>query len=246
MSITLPARLAAPVAAALLAACSPGTPSAPPAPTAPVNTPQQASDLQLYQTLVARKQYELAAPIGAGVIERSPASPAAAEIRKTLADTQAKAKVINDERRLAGLWLYQTGEQSGGTQHTATIYPSTPAWANGRIRLILRRHSDWGQSVYFYDTGDAGFVCKSHCKLALKVDGKDARALDGYLPETGEPAMFIDHDPAFVKLMESAKTLDITVHPKGRDAAPLHFEVAGFDAAQWPAFKTGGKHRKAR
>ncbi|HET8897993.1 MAG TPA: hypothetical protein VFN09_04375 [Rhodanobacteraceae bacterium] len=231
------------LAAASLGACNAPQGQAPgPASTVPAaDSPQLQSDLKMYQGLLARKQYALAAPIGAGLIKRAPHSHAADEVRKTLADAQSKADAINEERRLQGLWLYQTGEQSGGTQHTATIYPSTPDWAHGRVRLILRRHSDWGQSVYLYDTGDAGFVCKGNCKLAFRIDGAPVKALTGYLPETGEPAMFIDHDKAFLKQLEAAHTLDIQVHGKGRDPVDLHFEVAGFDADKWPAIHAAKK-----
>ena len=218
----------------LLAGCSSGQAPEVTAPAAPVNTQQDIDNLAMYQTLVARKQFELAAPIGEGLLQRSPDSPAAAEVRKDFDAVKAKADAINDKRRLEGLWLYQSGEQSGGQQNTAAIHPSQPAWAHSRVRLILRRHSDWGQSVYLYDTGNAGFICKARCRLALKIDGAEAKPLVGYLPDGGDPAMFIDHDKAFIDLLQKAKTLDIEVQLKGREAEPLHFETAGFDMNQWP------------
>lgn len=240
----LPAAAALLLAFGLLAGCSPGQPSQPAVPAAPVDTPQDADNLAMYRTLVARGQFELAAPIGEGLLKRSPDSPAATEVRKDFDAVKAKADAINDKRRLQGLWLYQSGEQSGGQQNTATIHPSQPSWAHARVRLILRRHSDWGPSVYLYDTGDAGFVCKGRCRLALKIDGAEAKPLTGYLPDSGEPAMFIDRDKAFVELLRKAATLDIEVQVKGREAEALHFETAGFDAAQWPEPAVRGKSGK--
>jgi hypothetical protein len=229
-----------------LAACSSqdGASTAPAA-SAPTVNPRDAADLELYRKLLAKGSYELAAPIGAGVVARSPGGVAAQEIKKTLADAQAKAEAINEKRRLEALWLYQSGEQSGGTQNTASIYPDKPALAHDRIRLILRRHSDWGQSAYLYDTGNAGFVCKGRCKLPLKIDGKDAKPLVSYRPDTGEPAIFIDHDVAFVAMLEKAHTLDIDVEMKDHGAQTLHFEVGGFDPAQWPEPAKPSKPAKA-
>ena len=46
--------------------------------------------------------------------------------------------------------------------------------------------------------------------------------------------MFIDNDKRLLKLLESAKTLDITVDIKGTGKRTLHFEVGGFDPERWP------------
>lgn len=219
----------------LLGACSQSSsPASSSRGSAQQQDPRSQEDLKLYQDLRAKGSYELAAPIGEGVIARAPDSPAAAEIRKTLADSQAKAKHINNTRRVQNLWLYQSGEESGGRQNTATLYPSRPADAHQRIKLILRRHSNWGQSAYLYDGDNQGFVCKGTCRLPLKVDGKDAKPLKASLPDTKDPAMFIDNDKRLLKLLESARTLDITVDVKGTGKRSLYFEVSGFDPERWP------------
>lgn len=218
----------------MVAACSPSSqPAANEAQQATENSRAQ-QDLGLYQTLRERDQFELAAPIGEGVLNRAPNSAAAAEIRKTLPDTQTKANGINEKNRLAQLWLYQSGEQSGGQQNTATLHPSRPASDHDRIRLILRRHSDWGQSAYLYDRKDLGFVCKGQCKLALKVDGEPAKPLKASLPDTKDPAMFIDNDKRLLKLLATATTLEITAHIKGEGERALYFEAGGFDLERWP------------
>ncbi len=231
----------------MLAACSPSSqPDANEAQQATEN-PRAQQDLALYEKLRERDQFELAAPIGEGVLQRAPNSAAAAEIRKTLPDTQTKANEINEKNRLAQLWLYQSGEQSGGQQNTATLHPSRPASDHDRIRLILRRHSDWGQSSYLYDRKDLGFVCKGQCELALKVDGEPAKPLKASLPDTKDPAMFIDNDKRLLKLLETAIDLEITVNVKGEGERTLFFEAGGFDPERWPepAKVTPGKKKNA-
>lgn len=217
----------------LVSACSP-TPSEPQTSQGSVVDERSRKDLDLYRQMVEQEKFALAAPIGAGVLKRAPESAAADEIRQTLEDVQAKAQAINEKRRLAGLWLYQSGEQSGGRQNTATLHPTRPAEDHSRIRMILRRHSDWGESTYFYDTAEKGFVCDGKCDLPLKVDGEPAKPLVGSLPTTGDPALFIDSKERLLKLLETAETLTITIQLKDGGTHELFFEVGGFDSERWP------------
>lgn len=225
--------------ALLLSACSPAPQSAQNAPAAAAADSRAQEDLKLYLAMREKGRFELAAPIGEGILKRAPQSAAAATVRQTLDDTRTKAEAINEKRRLAGLWLYQTSEESGGTQHTASLSPSRPAQYRGRIRLILRRHSDWGESTYLYDTGEAGFVCPGSCKLPLTVDGKKAKPLRASPPPTGEPALFIDSKDRLLKLIGDAGKLTILVEVKGDGPRKLEFEVGGFDADKWPPLESG-------
>ena len=139
------------IAAALIAACSGNNPPAPTAtPAAPVQTidrSQAAKSIDMYRQLLQSKSYELAAPIGQEIVAKYPGSSEAKEVQQTLADTVAKANTITARRRLERLWIYQSGKESGGEQTTASIYSSEPA-SSERARLVLRRHSAWGQSAY--------------------------------------------------------------------------------------------------
>lgn len=221
--------------AVLLVACSPSEPGPGGGQQAPAVNAKAQSDLAMYQGLIESGSYELAAPIGAGLVRRYPNTAAAAEVRKSLAEVQAKADKINADRRLAALWIYQTGEQSGGAQSTASIHPSRPARDAGRIQLILRRHADWGESAYLYDNQEAGFVCPGRCDVSVSVDGGKPESWSADLPGTTDPAMFIDDLDKLVKVLKSAKTIDIEVTTKGEPARTLHFEVDGFDPEQWLA-----------
>ncbi|MBA8887070.1 hypothetical protein FHW12_001284 [Dokdonella fugitiva] len=227
------------LAAMLAAACSPSQPpstaapgAAPAAPaTAPAADAQQTKSLELYRTLRKEQQWELAAPIGKEVVDKWPGSGAAKEVQETLADATAKATEIAARRRLVAMWSYQAGKESGGDQVTASIYSSDLA-ADKRVRLILRRHSAWGQSVYLFG-GGKGFECKGTCSLAARFDDKPQK-IAAYLPDTGEPALFIKDDKGFLAKLAATQKLSIDVTEKGKPSRTLVFEVGGYDAAKFP------------
>jgi hypothetical protein len=213
-------------------ACSPSPP--PPTPQQAAAARQAAQEAQaqqklaMYRKLLAMKNYALAAPIGDEIVSGYPKTKAAAEVGKTLPGIKASRAAAAEKARLERLWLYQVGPQSGGTQSTAAIANSRPS--NVHVRLILRRHSDWGDSAYLY--GGTGFACKGQCKLPVRFD-QARRTLTAYLPKGGEPAMFIKDDKGFIAAMEKAKTVSIDVQLKDQGKQTLVFEVAAFDPAKW-------------
>lgn len=227
--------LVAVIFAAALAACSPSEPDRDTAQSTQVPSvnAKAREDLAMYDGLVKSESWTLAAPIGEGIVKRWPQSDAAGEVRKTLADVQAKAAKINETRRLEALWMYQTGEQDGGAQSTASIHPSQPASEAGRIQLILRRHADWGESAYLYDNSGRGFVCPGRCSVSIAIDGGESESMDADLPDTGDPALFLEEYDRLGKILAQAETLDITVGIAGAKDTTLRFEVAGFDPARW-------------
>lgn len=223
--------------AVLPAACSRSTPPAPAAPpSAPAVDVQGKKELELYRQLQQEKSYELAAPIGAEIIAKYPQSLAAKEVQETLSDTTAKAAALTTRRRLERLWSYQSGKESGGTQNTASIYSGDPT--DSRVRLVLRRHSAWGQSVYLFGSGK-GFECGKSCTIGVRFDEQAPRRLKAYLPETGEPALFISDDKTFLERVGNTQKIAIDVVEKGRGTRTLVFEVGGFEADKFPPLKKG-------
>jgi hypothetical protein len=221
-------------AAAVLGACSEKAPAPSAAPPAalPAANPQAAKGLAMYRELVQSKSYELAAPIGQEVVARYPASPEAKEIGETLADTVAKASAIATRRRLERLWIYQSGKESGGEQTTASIYSTRPG-GDDRVRLVLRRHSAWGESAYLFASGK-GFDCAKPCTVGVRFDDAPPRRMKAYLPETGEPAIFVSDERGFLAKMGKAQKVAFDVVLKGRGARTLEFEVGGYDADKFP------------
>ena len=229
---------------ALLGGCSPPS-TAPSAATSatPSVDPQASKELALYRTLRQQQSWELAAPIGAEIVTRFAGSAAGTEVRESLADTTAKASAIAKQRRLQRLWLYQSGTESGGQQSTASIYSNDSA-ASDRVRLILRRHSDWGQSVYLFGARK-GFDCRGTCRLGARFDDKSAEHIKAYLPPTGEPALFISDDASFISSLGGAQKISIEVSETGKGARTLVFDVGGFDSTRFaPVARTPSRTRK--
>ena len=101
------------------------------------------------------------------------------------------------------------------------------------MRLVLRRHVKWGQSVYlFAPDGSTGFVCKDLCSVVMRFDGK-REVWKAYLPKTGEPAMFIKDDKRFIAAMQKAEVIDMDVTSREHGKETLKFEVGGYDAAKF-------------
>ena len=121
-------------------------------------------------------------------------------------------------RRLERLWIYQSGKESGGEQTTASIYNSQPTTSD-RVRLVLRRHSAWGQSAYLFGSGkgfDCGKSVQRHRSVSTMARPQRMKA---HLPETGEPAIFISDDRGFIAKMDKAQKVSIDVVVKGKGTA---------------------------
>ena len=221
------------VATALAAGCSsPQDPSAAAqAPAANAQADEAARKLETYQQLLKLHNDGPAVQLGHEIVDRYPETPAAAEVKKTLDELEASYKATAEKARLTALWLYQTSPMQGGTQSTATIQSSRPA-GDESVRLILRRHTAWGQSVFLYATAGKGFVCKGDCTLKATFDGK-AKTIKAFRPPTGEPALLFRNDAAFLKDLARAKRLTIDVVTVTRGETTLTFETGGFDAAKW-------------
>jgi hypothetical protein len=220
----------------VLGACSGEKAPAPAAATqaaAPAANPQAAKALAMYRDLLQSKSYELAAPIGQEIVAKYPGSPEAKEVGETLADTVAKAGAITTRRRLERLWIYQSGKESGGDQTTASIYSTRPG-GDDRVRLVLRRHSAWGESVYLFASGK-GFECPKACTVGVRFDDAPMQRMKAYLPETGEPAIFISDERGFIAKMSKAQKIAFDVALKGKGAQTLEFEVGGYDSGKFPA-----------
>ncbi|KZC21156.1 MULTISPECIES: hypothetical protein [Rhodanobacter] len=229
-------------AAWLLAGCSPQ--GGAPAPTAEQQQAQaQAADaarnLDTYRQLLRIGNDEMAVSMGKDILKRYPDSDAAKEVHKTLPAIEQRYTAASEKSRLAALWLYQVAPMAGGTQSTATIENSQPADGE-RVRLVLRRHTEWGQSVFLYGS-KPGFVCRGNCTLAATVDGKPVR-IKAFAPSTGEPALMIRDDNAFIAMLRKAKKIGMGVTlVDGEKKQTLVYEVGGFDPAKWVAVGKGSK-----
>ena len=203
------------------------------APAASAQADAAAGKLDTYRQLLRIHNDEMAVAMGHDILDRYPGSAAAKEVQQTLPDIEKRWKENSEKSRLAALWLYQVSPMEGGTQSTATIYSSQPA-GNDRVRLVLRRHTAWGQNAFLFGSGH-GFVCRGTCTLASSFDGK-AHGIKAFAPSTGEPALMIRDDKDFIARLQKARkiTMDVTL-VDGEKKETLVFEVGGFDPAKWKA-----------
>lgn len=229
------------LAAALLAGCT--SQSDAPAPSAA--SAQQSRDaeaagkLDTYHQLLRINNDQMVVEMGHEILDRYPNTPAAKEVQQSLPAIEQRYTINSEKNRLAALWLYQVSPMEGGTQSTATIDSSQPA-GDDRVRLVLRRHTQWGQNVFLYGAGH-GFVCRANCTITGNVDGKPV-GIKAFAPTTGEPALMIRDDKAFIAMLQKAKkiTLNVTL-VDGEKKEPLVYEVAGFVPAQWSSVGKGRK-----
>ncbi|MBS0584156.1 MAG: hypothetical protein JSS42_13745 [Proteobacteria bacterium] len=236
-----------------LAACSSG--SNPPGAAAPAAAPAQdaaaaaranaeaqaGKGLKLYEQMRTSGSLDIAAQVGTETVTKYPDSAAAAKIKETLAEVTAKAKEDSEKRRLAGLWAYTVTSVKGGTQYAGSIEnnpPLAPLGLTGKdakhVHLILRQHPEWGQTVYLILDNEK-FNCKSGCKtLPVSFDGEPARPWKATIPPTGEPALFIDDDKAFIARVLKTKKVAIDVVLVGEGKKTLQFETGGLDMSHLP------------
>ena len=227
--------LAALAGTLILAGCSQSGAPAPDAAQqqAQAKAAEATRNLDTYRQLLRIHNDQMAAAQGEEIVQRFPGSAAAKEVQQTLPEVEKRWKENSEKARLAALWQYQVAPMAGGTQSTAAIYDSRPIGAH--VRLVLRRHTSWGQSAFLFNDGRGGFVCKGECKIAAKFDDK-TRAIKAYAPSTGEPALMIRDDKDFIARLEKARkiTMDVTF-VDGEKKQTLVFEVGGFDPAKWQA-----------
>jgi hypothetical protein len=243
MKVFCPRSVFAPLGLAwLLAACSPqaGSSNTLAAPTAQQAQAADAADkLNTYHELLRIKNDEMAVSMGHDILDHYPNTPAAAEVNQSLPAIEQRYKENSEKNRLAALWLYQVSPMEGGTQSTATIDSSHPT-GDGRVRLVLRRHTQWGQNAFLYGEGH-GFVCRGNCTIATTVDGKSV-GIKAFAPTTGEPALMIRDDKAFIAMLQKAKKITINVTlVDGEKKEALVYEVGGFDPSKWAGVGKGKK-----
>jgi hypothetical protein len=198
-----------------------------------------ARNLDTYRQLLRIHNDDMTVSLGHDILNRYPGSAAAAEVQQSLPPIEQRWKLASEKARLAALWLYQVSPMAGGTQSTASIDSSEPS-GNARVRLVLRKHTAWGQNAFLYGSGH-GFVCHGNCTVAATFDGKPT-ALKAYAPNGGEPALLFRDDRAFIAKLQKAKKITLQVTPgDGEKKTTLVYEVGGFEPARWAPLGKPGK-----
>ena len=204
---------------------------------------EQAADAlaKQFEDAYAQQNWSLARGYGDQLLMEHPQSAAAGRIKERLEDAKAKVSAESDQRRMAGLWAYQTEPAKGGNQLSAAIYSKDPVDTDGHgrnpVRLIFRDHPDWGRSSYLVlQAGD--FDCYGGCKVKVSADGGAAKSMAASRPKTDEAiAMFIEDERALWRLARDAKALSIEFPVKAGGTRTAMFETGGLDAGKMPGWK---------
>jgi hypothetical protein len=224
-----------------IAACSGGN-SPPPSPqpataTAPVaaNEAQAAKEAEVYEQMRASGSWDVALTLGNEVLTKFAGTKAAAQVQQSIGEVRAKGEAQANQHRLARLWTYTATPEAGGTQYAAAIGSKNVLGANAKVRLVLRQHPKWGQSVYLLLDG-AKFDCSKGCAtLPVAFDATPAQRMRATIPPTGEPALFIDDDKAFIAKLEKAQSVVISATIKDLGDKTMEFEIGGYDPSKLPS-----------
>ena len=200
---------------------------------------QAVEELAGYRELVAKKEGERALAAADDIERRHPGSKVAAELHASRAELEAKIKGAADEQRLAQLWTYETGVQSGGQQSAASIFSRNTGDGVEAVRLILRRHEKWGEDVYLFASGK-GFECPNPCTIFVRYDGGEPQRTAAFLPATGEPAIFVKDDADFLARLPDVGRVEILAMLAGRGPVTFEFEVGGYEPERFAPLPGAG------
>ena len=223
--------------AATLGACDTGpTPEQKQAAVAARAEAEAQEQLKNFNNALAGRRPDMALNFAEFILRTYPQTQVAAQIKPQADTLRTQVEGARETKRLADLWVYHSVDEkeAKGTVRTAYIYSRNAIGADldgseTRARLVLRRHPSWGDDVYLL--ADGGFVCEGKCSVPVSIDGAPASKAPAYLPETGEPAIFVENFKTFVAALPDATkvTMDVVLVTGG--AKTLEFEVGEYKAA---------------
>lgn len=184
--------------------------------------------------VLASGKVELAYAYAMDVASRYPDTQATAALQARLPELKAQAEKLAEARRLEALWTYHEVDdaEAGGTIYTAYIQGVVEG-AGGtppQLRLVLRRHPAWGQSVYLLLDSGGDFACQKECRVPLAADAGEPKPTlvsraEGNIP----PALFIEEDVKALALIQASKTLRLELPLADGTTRAFLFEVGALD-----------------
>lgn len=204
-----------------------------------------AQQLSQYRATLAMGREDLALNFAEDLLNRFPGSAAAKEVEAEIGALRGKAQAQQDKQRLEGLWTYHAvpHESGEGTVYTAFLYSegasgnSPAAEDEPRLRMVIRRHPEWGESVYLLS--DAGaYACGEPCPMRIAFDEGEWIDASGTPADSGSaPALFIERD--FSSLLgdfRSTRRFRVEI-PLADGSREFGFEIDGLDAERLFAAK---------
>jgi len=196
---------------------------------------QAAEQYALYEQARTDGNWEIALSYAEFIRQTYPDSSVARQVEATYEEVHEQATAIRETRRLEALWVYHLVEEDGAMSRTAYIYSEAPGRGMAPVRLVLRAHPEWGDSVYLLPEGETPrFSCDNPCEVQVRFDDADARDFEAVVSEpTENHAMFIDDFDAFVSGLEDASRVVVTTDTEDGEGVDLAYEVGGFSMARF-------------
>lgn len=173
---------------------------------------------------------EIAHAYAVDVVSRYANTEAGRALAARLPELEKQARAIAEARRLENLWTYHKVDdrEAGGTVYTAYIHGvAEGAGSAPQVRLVLRRHPSWGQSIYLLMDSGGDFACQGDCRIPLSADGGEAQQiLISRAKDNVPPAVFIEEDRKVLPIIEKARSLRIDLPLLGGGSRAFVFEVA--------------------
>lgn len=177
---------------------------------------------------------EIAHAYAVDVVSRYAATEAGRALAARLPELERQAQAIAEARRLQNLWTYHRVDdaEAGGTVYTAYIHGAAQgAGSAPQVRLVLRRHPAWGQSIYLLMDSGGDFACQGDCRVPLAVDQQAPQPMLISRAENNvPPAVFIEEDSAVLRLIEQARSLTITLPLAAGGERAYLFEVSALNS----------------
>lgn len=189
-----------------------------------------------WQAVQQSGKEELSYAFAQDLVSRYPQSQAARTLQPQLPALKQRADAVAEQRRLESLWTYHAvdDQEYKGMVYTAYIHASSSGAGASvpGVRLVLRRHPSWGQSVYLLIDRD-DFACKNECRLAVSVDGAAPQSLlisraEGANP----PALFLEEDAKALDLIDKAQRVSMAIPLSTGSTVDYLFEVGALDISQ--------------
>ncbi len=206
-----------------------------------------AQQLSQYRATLAMGREDLALNFAEDLLNRFPGSAAAKEVEAEVGALRAKAQLAQTKQRLERLWTYHAvpHDPGDGTVYTAFLYSqgasgtSPAAEDEPRLRMVIRRHPEWGESVYLLS--DAGaYACSEPCPMRIAFEDAEWMDVAGTPADSGSaPALFIERD--FSSLLGDFRTTQrfrVEI-PLAEGPKEFVFEIGGLDAERLFAAKEG-------
>lgn len=225
------ATLAIALSACLLALAGCDRPAAPPTPSAPAfDEAALQADLQKLAAAEQAARPEAVLLYTREIAERYAGHPEALQIAKRIPMLELQVEQAREAERLAGLWTYHAVPAGDGTQYSAYIYGHSAAAEAPELRLVLRRHPEWGQNSYLLLGDGAVFACTGTCELKLGFDGAAPAAVEASRAEDADPpAVFIEDDKQLFAGVEGGETLLISLPLADGRTFDYRFELGGYE-----------------